>query len=136
MSKITARFIIEISGKPQENVEKALEKFKNQFEEEKEQFTINSCSLEEPEYSEESKLYSGFLEVDAVFGDISDLLNFIADYNPTSIEIEEPSELSFDSSELAGILNDISSMILKANVEKHKLRYQVKYLQNQLKSKK
>lgn len=136
MSKITARFIIEISGKPQENVEKALEKFKNQFEEEKEQFTINSCLLEEPEYSEESKLYSGFLEVDAVFGDISDLLNFIADYNPTSIEIEEPSELSFDSSELAGILNDISSMILKANVEKHKLRYQVKYLQNQLKSKK
>lgn len=136
MVKITARFIIEIAGKPQENVQKALERFKDDFEKEKDLFKLISCEIEEPELSEESKLYSGFLEVDAKFKDVSSLLNFVADYTPTSIEIEEPEELTLDSFELAGVLNDVSAMVLKSNVERHKLRYHVNYLQKQLQSKK
>ena len=132
MVNIVARFIIEIAGKPQENVEKALNRFKEDFEAEKELFKLISCDIEEPEFNEDSQLYSGFLEVDAKFKGVSSLLNFIADYTPTSIEIEEPEKLELGANELAGVLNDVSSMMLKTNVDKHKLEYQVKYLKKQL----
>lgn len=135
MTKITARFIIEIAGKPQENVQKALEKFKQEFESEKDRFKVNECILEQAEFSEESQLYTGFLEVDAKFKDVSSILNFVADYTPTSIEIEDPASLELDNNEFAGVLNDVSSMLLKANVDRHKLRFQVNYLQKQLQAK-
>lgn len=117
MAKIIARFIIEIAGKPVENVQKALEKFKKQFEEEKNKFKLVEIDLNNPELSEDSKLYSGFLDMEIKFTDVGSMLGFIIDYTPTSIEIVEPSDLEFDSAEFSGTLNDMSASLLRTNIE-------------------
>ena len=117
MAKIIARFIIEIAGKPVENVQKALEKFKEQFKKEKVSFKVTEIDLEKPVLNEESKLYSGFLDMEAKFEDIGKLLAFIIDYTPTSVEIVEPSDIKFDSAELSATLNDMSTNLLKTNIE-------------------
>ena len=117
MAKVIARFIIEIAGKPVENVENALNKFKDQFEAEKKKFKIVEIDVNKPELNEESKLYSGFLDMEVKFSSVETLLSFIIDYTPTSIEILEPQELDLDSLEFSNILNDMSSSLLKTNIE-------------------
>ena len=117
MAKVIARFIIEIAGKPVENVENALKKFKDQFETEKDKFKVVEIDVNAPELNEESKLYSGFLDMEVRFKSVEALLSFIVDYTPTSIEILEPQELELDSLEFSNILNDMSSMLLKTNIE-------------------
>lgn len=117
MAKVIARFIIEIAGKPVENVENALNKFKDQFEAEKKKFKLVEIDVNKPELNEESKLYSGFLDMEVKFSSVETLLSFIIDYTPTSIEILEPQELDLDSLEFSNILNDMSSSLLKTNIE-------------------
>ncbi len=117
MAKVIARFIIEIAGKPVENVENALNKFKDQFEAEKKKFKVVEIDVNKPELNEESKLYSGFLDMEVKFSSVEALLSFIIDYTPTSIEILEPQELDLDSLEFSNILNDMSSSLLKTNIE-------------------
>ncbi len=117
MAKVIARFIIEIAGKPVENVENALNKFKDQFEAEKKKFKVVEIDVNKPELNEESKLYSGFLDMEVKFSSVETLLSFIIDYTPTSIEILEPQELDLDSLEFSNILNDMSSSLLKTNIE-------------------
>lgn len=117
MAKVIARFIIEIAGKPVENVGNALNKFKDQFEAEKKKFKVVEIDVNKPELNEESKLYSGFLDMEVKFSSVETLLSFIIDYTPTSIEILEPQELDLDSLEFSNILNDMSSSLLKTNIE-------------------
>ncbi len=119
---IIARFIIEIAGKPVENVDKALNLVLDKLKKEEKNFEIIDSFVEEPELDEKTTLYLGFLEVTAKFEDMSKLLGFVLDYTPTSIEIEEPEKIKFDSLELTKILNDLSQSMLKSNAElrKHK----------------
>ena len=121
MVKFEVRFIIEVAGKPVENVQKALEKVQEQLEG-SDKFKLVDCSLEKPVLNEENSLFSGFLDVEAKFKSASDLLGFIVDYTPTSIEIIEPEKVSFDSSDFAGLLNDVSSFMLASSMEKRKLQ--------------
>lgn len=114
MAAITARFIIQIAGKPVEKVEEALDFVEKKLQDEKEKFKVLESELIEPEFEEESKIYSGFLEVTAKFLDAREMLNFIVDYTPTSIEVEDPETLKFDSTTFTGILNDMSNIIIKS----------------------
>jgi hypothetical protein len=131
--KYHSRFIIEIAGKPVENVQKALEKVKENLENETERFKIVEIDLEQPELHEETKLYSGFLEVEGKFPSIEHFFNFIIDYTPTSIEIIEPEYVSFDSAEFAGVLNDISQIVLSNITEKRTLQMQLQYAAKRIK---
>ncbi|MCA9495748.1 MAG: hypothetical protein KC589_02300 [Nanoarchaeota archaeon] len=110
--KIDARFIIQIAGKPIENVEKALKHVLEKLKGEKEKFKVIESDIEEAEYDEETKLYSGFIDVMARFSDSKSILEFILDYTPTSIEIESPENLKLSSNDMTGILNDMTNFIL------------------------
>lgn len=132
MAKIIARFIIEIAGKPVENVQNALEKFKEQFENESDKFKVVELELNEPEYSDESKIYSGFLDLELKFKGVEALLGFIIDYTPTSIEILEPQEIALDSNDLSGILNDMSASLLKTNIELMKYKQAASMMHKEL----
>lgn len=114
MSTIIARFIIQIAGKPVEKVDEALSFVEKKLQEEKEKFKIIESEVVESEFDEESKLYSGFIEVSAKFISASEILNFIVDYTPTSIEVEDPHTLKFDNASFTGILNDMSTIIIKS----------------------
>ena len=119
--KVVARFIIEIAGKPKENVDKALNLVEKRLKENKD-FKVLDSEVVESELDEDSKLYSGFLDVQIKFKETRDILGFIMDYTPTSVEVEEPDKLSFQAADVTTILNDMSRHILRTANEIRKLR--------------
>ncbi len=133
--KIKARFIIQIAGKPFENVMKALEIVLKQLKEKKEDFTFISGDIEKPELDEETTLYSGFLDVTLEFDGIEFILDFILNYTPSSVEVEEPEEIEMTNGALTGVLNELTNIILNSNNEVRKLRAQVHILNKKLEEK-
>lgn len=113
--KIIGRFIIEIAGKPEKNVSKALNVVLEKIKADKNHFKLLDFHIEEPILDKKTTLYAGFLEVNIEFKESLNVLSFVLDYTPTSIEIEEPSTIKIDSNDFTAILNDMSSNIL-ANV--------------------
>jgi hypothetical protein len=109
--KISARFIIQIAGKPVENVEKALNLVLDKIKKEG-KYSLFDSLIEEPEYDEKTTLYSGFMEVALKFDKTIDILDFIVDYTPNSVEIEDPEKIEFNAYELTGVLNDFTGKIL------------------------
>jgi len=133
--KITARFIIQIAGKPVENVEKALNHVLDNLKNEDKRFKLIDSVIENPELDDETTLYSGFLDITAKFVDVKSILEFILDYTPTSIEIEHPEEIEMSNDILTGVLNDMSNFILTSQNEIRKLRAQVHILNDKLNGK-
>lgn len=125
--KISARFIIQIAGKPQENVEKALgvveDKLKND-----DNFKLVESEISDVEIDDKSTLYSGFLDVLIKFNSAKDILGFIMDYTPNSVEIEEPDVIKVDNNDFSNILNDFSTFILAAQSQIRKLNAHVHML--------
>lgn len=130
---INARFIIQIAGKPKENVDKALHGVLNKLKSNSDKFKILETELVESDLDEKTTLYAGFIEVLAKFADVKNILEFIADYTPTSIEIEDPSTLKFDSSIFTGVLNDVSNLILRYQSEVRNLKAHLYVLDKKLK---
>ncbi len=109
--KIIARFIIQIAGKPIENVEKALNFVLNKINEDK-KYKVLDSHIAQPELEKDSTIYAGFLDMEIKFNEAKDILDFIMDYTPSSVEVVEPETIVFDNNTLTGILNDMSSNIL------------------------
>ncbi len=130
--KIVGNFIIQIAGKPVENVEKALDVVLKKLKDEKKKFKVIEFEIGEPELDEDTTLYSGFLDLKIKFNEVKELLNFVMDYTPNSIEIEEPTEIELDNGNLSDILNEVSGHILNNNLEVMKLRANVHVLNKQL----
>lgn len=130
--KIIGNFIIQIAGKPVENVDKALEVVLKKLKEEKKRFKVISSEISESELDEETTMYSGFLDVKIKFEEVKELLDFVMDYTPNSIEIEEPTEIELDNGHLTDILNDISGHVLRNSAEVRNLRAQVHILNKKL----
>jgi hypothetical protein len=134
--KISARFIIQIAGKPVENVEKALNLVLDKIKKEG-KYSLFDSLIEEPEYDEKTTLYSGFMEVALKFDKTIDILDFIVDYTPNSVEIEDPEKIEFNAYELTGVLNDFTGKILDSqnkirhlNAHVHMLNKKIKDLEN------
>jgi hypothetical protein len=132
MSKIIAQFIVEISGKPKEKVDQALEIIGKKLEE---NFKVQNIEIEKSEPDENNVMFHGLIDVSIKFNEIKEILNFIIDYTPTSIEIIEPEELELNNSDLNEILNDLSNMILKNTNELRMLRATVHHLNSKLNKK-
>lgn len=128
--KVTARFIIEIAGKPKENVDKALKFVEKKLIDSKD-FKVLDCEVVESEEDEKTTLFSGFLEATIKFKETKQLLSFILDYTPTSVEVEDPEKISFQAAELTDVLNHFSNHILKTTNEVRKLRAHIHLIQNQ-----
>jgi hypothetical protein len=109
--KITVRFMLQIAGKPVENVTKALELVFDKIKESNDYKFIEG-EIIEPELEEKSTMYSGLIEVTLKFEKVEKLMGFIIDYTPNSVEIEDPETLKFEISEFNGVLNDMSSKFL------------------------
>lgn len=108
---VVVRFIIQIAGKPVQNVEKALSIVEEKLGE-SQTFKLKESQILEAQYDEESSLYSGLIEGVAKFDDLEKLFEFILDYTPNSIEVEEPEHIKLDAARLTGMLNEFSNKIL------------------------
>src|SRR3989344_5644801 len=84
MAKIFARVVIELAGFPKEHIEEVMKKIINKI---KEGFEVSKLEIK--------------------FEDINTITVFCFEYMPSSIEIIEPEELRFKSTEVAGFLNDV-----------------------------
>ena len=107
--KIGARAVIETVGAPKEFIEETLKTYIQKLKESG--INIVSEIYNEGVNIEDTKFFSTFVEVDVVFKNTADLLNFCFDAMPSSIEIYEPEELVFKASELNGFLNDLQAKI-------------------------
>jgi len=96
-------------------------------------FKVLESEIIKPELDENSTLYSGFIEILVRFNEVKDILGFIVDYTPNSVEIEEPEKLDFTSHDFTEILNDMSSNLLKSASEVRELRAHI-HLMNQNKN--
>lgn len=132
--KITGNFIIQIAGKPVENVTRAIDFIEKKLNED-ENFKIINIEKEKTELDEESSLYLSFMEVSARFNSLSELNGFIFDYSPTSIEIEEPEKIEISSNELTEILNIVSDYIIQTQTQVRKANATIIALDKKLKEK-
>ena len=107
-TKILARVIIEIAGKPKEHVEKTLKLVVDKIKENKE-LSVKGVEFEEPK--EISGLFGAFAEIEAEFDDLSVLLGICFDYMPSSVEIIEPAELKFNSGDFTDFINDLQARL-------------------------
>ena len=124
--KVTARVIIEVVGKPEEHVKKALEIVIKKIKEE-EGIKVKEEKSFKPK--EVDKFFSTFAELVIEFKNPNQIISFCFDYMPSSIEIIDPEELALRSNELAGLLNDlltklhsISMRLANINAENQILR--------------
>ncbi|MFW5704970.1 MAG: hypothetical protein ACOCXG_03930 [Nanoarchaeota archaeon] len=112
--KVTARFIIEVAGKPKEKVDEALNYVMKKLQSKENKFKIIEEELIESELDEKSSLFGGFIEVTAKFDSIQDLMVFVLDYTPTSIEVESPSKIALDNGEFSAVLGEFSKHMLNS----------------------
>lgn len=126
--KIVVQTIIQIAGKPADLVEKTLHAVSNKLRDEKKAFKMKNVSLAKPEFDEETKMFSGFLDITLQFSNISDILGFIVDYTPTSIEIVEPETIELDAITFGRVLNDICHQLLQAQSKVQILSAQLHHL--------
>lgn len=127
--KIIGNFIIQIAGKPVEEVDKALKLVLTEIKE-NEDMKVLEFEIIEPELEEETTLYSGLIELKIKFEDINSILEFILDYTPNSVEIESPEKIIMKSHNLTGILNNLSHILLDNNKKIYSLNAHIHHLTN------
>ena len=112
--KITARFMIQIAGKPVEKVSEAINFVLKKIKEEGDKsYKVLEEEIMEPQLDDETTLYSGIIDLRIKFETAEKLLGFIVDYTPNSVEVEDPEELYFNNFDFTRILNDMSVHMLK-----------------------
>ncbi len=104
VKRVMTRVVLEVVGKPEEHVKKALAFVIKKIKEEqrikvKEEKTFETKKVD--------NFFSTFAELVIEFEDPNLITSFCFDYMPSSIEIIEPEELALRSNELAGLLNDL-----------------------------
>ncbi len=115
---IKFRTIIEILGAPKEHVDKTLKQYVDKIKKDK-NYKVHRVSVEKAK--ERGKLFAAFAELDISTKDVNKVVGFCFDYMPSSIEVSEPSELTFKSKEMSDFFNDLQA-------ELHKLDMMVKEL--------
>lgn len=131
--KIITRFIIEIGGKPVENVDKALKLVLDKLNNKENKFKLIDSHIGNSELDEKTTLYYGFIEAEVKFKEVNDIFNFILDYTPTSVEVLEPEHIEINSSGLTDLLNNVSNMSLSFQQKIRELSAQVHFLNEKLK---
>lgn len=105
---VHSRVIIEVLGKPEEHVDKALHVYMEKIKQEKDLIILETDFSEiEPQEA----LFSGFVELEMLTKDLMKLVWFCFDYLPSSVEIIEPERLSFKNNELSSFLNDLQTRL-------------------------
>ena len=105
---IRCRTIIEVLGKPQEYVEKAIKEYIEHIKEDSELVILNE---DYSDIKEQGKLWSKFVELDIVIKGTSKLTSFCFEYMPSSIEVLKPEHLIMANPELSNFLNDLQARL-------------------------
>jgi len=104
--RIRAILIFEVLGRPKEYIEEVMKKFLETMGERKEVELISKQILEPKKVENARDVYTIVAETEFYFKDIETLLGFMLDTMPASIEIIEPTQLTFDLPRINAFMND------------------------------
>jgi len=102
---ILTRIIIEIMGAPKDYIEKTLRLAVNNIKQKEKGIEVMKEEFFPAE--EKEKMFSAFTELEILFKDSFEMVNFCFEYAPSSIEILEPQNLNYNARDFANILNDL-----------------------------
>ncbi len=102
---VVAKVIFEMLGSPKEHIEGTIKKYVDNIEKEYKNIRLLDSYISEAEETED-KLWSLFAEVE-IRSSPEDLAWFCIDYMPASVEIVEPSEISFKLNDYNAFMNDL-----------------------------
>jgi len=108
--EIIFRTVIEVLGKPEEHVKKALKEYLEQIRTNQDYQIINE-EIAEAKKQEEQELWAIFAELEIKTNNIINITKFCFDYMPSIIEIIKPKEVIFNQEELSGTLNDLQAKL-------------------------
>ena len=118
---VTARVIIEMLGSPKDHVEKTIRDYVLVLKKDK---NITLLKEDVADAQEQNGLYMAFVEMDIKFSTVNKLMDFCFESMPSSVEILEPQELSFDSSNLSSLLNDLQARLHQVDMSMKQLTAQ------------
>lgn len=111
MTKININMILEILGRPPENVENALKLLVEKMQKEK-GVEILSHTLHPPVKVKESEnLYTSFVEINAELESIDLLFGLIFSYMPSNIELNNPEKIELTNNGFNDLANKIVSRL-------------------------
>jgi hypothetical protein len=105
---IRVKAIVEMLGSPKEHVHKTLADYVDALNKNK-RHTVNSFDIAEPE--KRNELWTAFVEIDMTFPNADALVGFCFESMPSSIDIIEPENVSFEAGVLTGLLNDLQARL-------------------------
>lgn len=127
MFPILARTVIQIVGAPKVHVEETLKLYIENIKKDK-AFEVIKTKFAEAE--EKDGLFNSYVEIELRVKDTPSLVWFCFDYMPASIEVLEPSELTYSQHELSGFLNDLQARLHQLDLMAKNLHAENKVLKN------
>ena len=122
--KILCRTVIELLGKPKDYIVDTMHKYVEKIKQNKE---IEVVKAEFSDPVEKEGLFGMFVDLEAWFKHSETLIDFCFDYMPSSIEVVEPSRVTYTSNKLSNMFNDLQAklhtidMMLKNTVQENKI---------------
>lgn len=110
MVHVEFRAVIEVLGKPQNHVEEMLDSILSRIQGDN-RFQLKNSEIHACIAQEGTELFSTFVEVEIVSEDVNNLIYFCFDFMPSSIEINEPSQIQLSSSDFSQFLNDLQAKL-------------------------
>lgn len=127
--KVHAIIIIEILGKPAEHIDKAIRDLVESLGKEKNVEVLNK-KFYEPKPAE--NLFITFCEVEIAVPSLLRLMEICFAYMPSSVEIIQPTDLSFNLNDANFILNALISRLHQYDAIAKKITFENMILKNQL----
>ena len=122
------RITIGLMGAPEDFLMKAMKKVEDKIKSEREIYSIN---YEKPKKVGD-KYFQNFFEAEIEVKDIEDLMGFVLDYGPDSLEILETGSIKCDPVKIQGAANDVSATMHQLTKHINMLRAQLKIMQRQM----
>ncbi len=123
---IIFRTIVEILGAPPEHIDQSLRGFVKSLKD-WEGLHVRKSDYSEPQQQE--TLYSMFVELEIEAKNITELIGFCIEGMPSTVEIIEPEELSFDSQAFSQAINDLQAKLHVVDRSLKELNAQKKVLE-------
>lgn len=112
MAKIDVSLILEILGRPKENVTDALKTIVERMEKEK-GVKILEKTLHEPKPVEKTDLFTSFAEMDVELNSFMEYLLLIFRYMPSNIQVTYPEKMTLSNGEINEVGNALVQRLHK-----------------------
>lgn len=124
-NKVKAIIIVELMGTPQEHIKNTMELYLERIKEDK-NMLVEHEDLAPIE--KKDSFFLQFVELTIEFKSVKKLIEFCFDYMPSSIEIIEPANITYDSQNLSDIVNDLQAKLHQLDMIIKNLRAENKIL--------